>query len=97
MKEFPTKEVKDWGESESICTLLFKQLEKPKNYKMCKAINVYDNKYRINIYTHEVINGIDSQRISKSYFAKLAGDGSSLEIISGNEPPVDSKTKKIKW
>lgn len=77
-----------------ICGILFKQVEKPNNYKMCKAINVYDNKYRINVYTHEVINGIQSQRISKSYFAKLAGDGASLNIISGNEPPVDPKSKR---
>ena len=96
-EEFPVKEIKDWGQSDSICNILFQQIDKPSNYKMCRAFNVYDNKYRINVYTHEVINGIDSQRISKSYFAKLAGDGASLEIISGNEPPVDSKSKKRKW
>jgi len=91
---FATKEVsKDWNQSDSICTLLFQQVEKPSNYKMCKAINVYDNKYRINVYTHEVINDIESQRISQSYFAKLAGDGSSLEILL-KPAPVDPKKKK---
>ncbi|NDC96067.1 hypothetical protein EB077_12235 [bacterium] len=106
---FVAKEVsKDWNQSDSICTLLFQQVEKPSNfkmckaiqqvekpsnYKMCKAINVYDNKYRINVYTHEVINDIQSQRISQSYFAKLAGDGSSLEILLKPEP-VDPKKKK---
>jgi len=91
---FVAKEVsKDWNQSDSICTLLFQQVEKPSNFKMCKAINVYDNKYRINVYTHEVINDIQSQRISQSYFAKLAGDGSSLEILLKPEP-VDPKKKK---
>lgn len=91
---FVAKEVsKDWNQSDSICTLLFQQIEKPSNFKMCKAINVYDNKYRINVYTHEVINDIESQRISQSYFAKLAGDGSSLEILLKPEP-VDPKKKK---
>jgi hypothetical protein len=91
---FPSRDIpQDMGQSDSICTLLFKQIDKPSNYKMCKAINVYDNKYRINIYTHEVINDIESQRISQSYFAKLAGDGASLEILM-KPAPVDSKKKK---
>jgi hypothetical protein len=91
---FQSREIpQDMGQSDSICTLLFQQIEKPSNYKMCKAINVYDNKYRINIYTHEVINDIESQRISQSYFAKLAGDGTSLEILM-KPAPVDPKKKK---
>lgn len=73
-----------------VCDILFKQIPKPKNFKMCKAINVYDNKYRINVYTHEVIHDIDSQRISQSYFAKLNPDD-SLDILMGNEP---TETKK---
>lgn len=91
---FPSREIpQDMGQSDSICTLLFQQINKPSNYKMCKAINVYDNKYRINVYTHEVVNDIPSQRISQSYFAKLAGDGASLEILM-KPAPVDSKKKK---
>lgn len=59
-----------------VCTLLFKQVEKPKNLEMCKAINVYDNKYRINVYTrsHCPIYDIDKVRITQSYFVKLDGD-----------------------
>lgn len=91
---FASREIpQDMGQSDSICTLLFQQIEKPSNYKMCKAINVYDNKYRINVYTHEVINDIESQRISQSYFAKLAGDGASLEILM-KPAPIDTKKKK---
>ena len=91
---FASREIpQDMGQSDSICTLLFQQIEKPSNYKMCKAINVYDNKYRINVYTHEVINDIESQRISQSYFAKLAGDGASLEILM-KPAPIDPKKKK---
>lgn len=91
---FPSREIpQDMGQSDSICTLLFQQIEKPSNYKMCKAINVYDNKYRINVYTHEVVDDIASQRISQSYFAKLAGDGTSLEILL-KPAPIDTKKKK---
>ncbi|MFM9151718.1 MAG: hypothetical protein ACKOPU_05535 [Candidatus Planktophila sp.] len=91
---FPSREIsRDMGQSDSVCTLLFKQVDKPSNFKMCKAVNVYDNKYRINVYTHGVINDIESQRISQSYFAKLADDGASLEILM-KPAPVDPKKKK---
>lgn len=75
------KEIKEYAQSDDVCGLLFQQIDKPSNFKMCRAFNVYDNKYRINIYTHEVVNDIPSQRISQSYFAKLAGDEASLEIL----------------
>lgn len=59
-----------------ICDLLWKQVERPKNLETCKAINVYDNKYRINVYTrsHDEIYDIDRIRITQSYFAKLEGE-----------------------
>ena len=59
--------------SKDICSLLFNQIDKPKNFEMCKAINIYDNKYRINIYTriHDSIYDIEKKRITQSYFAKL--------------------------
>lgn len=59
-----------------ICSLLWKQVERPKNLETCKAINVYDNRYRINVYTrtHDEIHDIDKVRITQSYFAQLDGD-----------------------
>jgi hypothetical protein len=87
------KESKDSIKPDDVCDMLFQQIEKPSNFKMCRAFNVYDNKYRINVYTHEVIHDIESQRISQSYFAKLAGDGTSLEILLKPEP-IDPKKKK---
>ena len=65
-----------------ICTLLFKQRERPRNLEVCKAVNVYDNKYRINVYTRSYDDfwDVDKVRITQSYFAKLEGD--SLTIVS---------------
>ena len=65
-----------------ICSLLFKQRERPKNLEVCKAVNVYDNKYRINVYTRSYDDfwDVDKVRITQSYFAKLEGD--SLTIVS---------------
>lgn len=59
-----------------VCQLLFKQVEKPKNLETCKAVNVYDNKYRVNVYTrsHCPIYDIDQVRITQSYFCHLNGE-----------------------
>ncbi len=68
--------------SEKVCSLLFKQIDRPDNFELCKAINVYDNKYRINVYTRiwDDIWQIEKKRITHSYFAKLEGD--SLELVA---------------
>ena len=65
-----------------VCQLLFKQIEKPENLETCKAVNVYDNKYRINVYTrsHDDFWDVDKVRITQSYFAKLEGE--NLTIVS---------------
>lgn len=59
-----------------ICDLLWEQVDKPKNLETCRAINVYDNKYRINVYTrsHDELYDLDRVRITQSYFARLDGD-----------------------
>lgn len=65
-----------------VCDLLFKQIKKPDNFEMCKAINVYDNKYRINVYTriYDEFRDLEKKRITHSYFAKVNGD--KLEILA---------------
>ena len=64
------------GSMVDICGLLWNQIDKPKNFEDCRAINVYDNKYRINIYTRSncPIYNIDKVRITQSYFARLEDD-----------------------
>jgi len=59
-----------------ICDLLWEQVDKPKNLEICRAINVYDNKYRINVYTrsHDELYDLDRVRITQSYFCRLDGD-----------------------
>lgn len=94
-EEHPHRRVSDDIQSDDVCCLLFKQVEKPQHYMMCKAMKVYDNKYRINVYTRHEEEGLTKQRISNSYFAKLNEVG-SLEILMGNEQPVDPKNKKRK-
>ena len=64
-----------------VCQLLFKQIEKPKNLEACKAVNVYDNKYRVNVYTrsHCPIYDIDQVRITESYFCHLNGENLTIK------------------
>ena len=59
-----------------ICDLLWEQVDKPKNLETCRAINVYDNKYRINVYTrsYDELYDLDRVRITQSYFCRLDGD-----------------------
>jgi len=60
--------------------LLFQQVEKPKNYLMTRSFNVYDNRYRINVYHELVEDNLTKRRIQSSYFAKLNDD--KLELIT---------------
>lgn len=59
-----------------ICHLLFKEIERPSNMVKCDAKNVYDNKYRVNLYTRHYDDFHDIEKISleKSYFCSLRGD-----------------------
>jgi hypothetical protein len=65
-----------------VCDLLFQQVTKPKNMITCKAVNVFDNRYRINVYAKTIIddNGLEGQKIAYSCFARL-DDNKFLRII----------------
>jgi len=52
-----------------IESLLFKQVEKPKNHLMTRIINVFENRYRINVYIEIEEDGLTKKRIHSSYFA----------------------------
>lgn len=66
----------------NICDLLFEQVPEPRNLETCKAINVYDNRYRVNVYTrsYNELYDVEQVRITQSYFCKLNGD--KLEIVA---------------
>ena len=66
--------------------LLFKQVEKPKDYLTTKIINVYDNRYRINIYCEKEEDSLTKKRICASYFCHY--DKDNLSIITGNPLPT---------
>ena len=75
-----------------IESLLFKQIEKPKHHLMTKIINVYDNRYRINLYTQTEEDGLLKKKIAASYFCHYSPG--KLEIIPDIDyKPPDQKKK----
>lgn len=67
-------------ENDSVCVKVLEKVGKPKNYIMCRAMNIYDDKYRVNIYTKRWVDDIEGKSISQSYFVKYDKDG--LKILS---------------
>lgn len=66
--------------------LLFQQIHKPKNYLMTKIINVYDNRYRINIYCETEEDSLIKKRICASYFCHF--NKNTLSVVNGNPMPT---------
>jgi len=57
-----------------VCDLLIQRIGRPKNLIMCKASNVWGNRYRINVYTKYVVDAetqLEGQRISYICSANL--------------------------
>lgn len=67
---------------EQVLKMLFQQVEKPKNYFRIKAINVYDNAFRVNIYCEYEDNNLTKRKIGQSYFVKVSNDGELTIVLS---------------
>jgi len=70
-------------ENPYVCKKVLDQVGMPSGYLFSKALNVYDNKYRVNIYTR-VMRGenkdLEGMSISQSYFVRL--DDNDVRILS---------------
>jgi hypothetical protein len=64
------------------CDVIFGTVEKPSDYIFCKSINVYDDRWRVNIYSKRLVDGIEGRYISKSYFVKFNDETNNLQILS---------------
>jgi hypothetical protein len=51
-----------------IESLLFKQVEKPKGHSLTKIINLWENRYRVNLYVEILEEGLIKRKIQNSYF-----------------------------
>lgn len=64
------------------CDIIFKHISKPDDYLDCKSINLYDDRWRVNIYSKRLVNGIDGQYISKSYFVHFNKASGNIRFVS---------------
>lgn len=73
-----------------IESLLFKQIDKPKNHLLTKIVNLWENRYRINIYIEIEEDGLIKRKIHSSYFCHY--HSGKLTII----PELDYKSPELK-
>jgi hypothetical protein len=73
-----------------IESLLFKQVEKPKNLLMTKIINLWENRYRINVYIEIFEDNLTKKRIHSSYFCHYS-PGKLTIIPDNNKVSLDRK------
>jgi len=70
-------------ENAYVSKQVLEQVGTPSGYLFSKALNVYDNKYRVNVYTR-VMRGenkdLEGMSISQSYFVRL--DDNTVTILS---------------
>lgn len=73
-----------------IESLLFKQVEKPKHHLMTRVINLWENRYRVNVYIEIEEDNLIKKRISASYFCHY--NNGKLQIMSqdDSEKPLKS-------
>jgi len=80
--------MKDTFTQDIICDKLFQMIEKPKNTVMCKAINLWNDRYRINVYAEHERDDLVYRKIDYSCFAIINKEG--IKIID-QTPSYDTK------
>lgn len=75
-----------------IESLLFKQVDKPKNHLLTKIINLWENRYRINVYIEIFEDNLIKKRIHSSYFCHY--NPGKLTIIPDRDKKIEERLKK---
>lgn len=65
-------------DQKNIKDLLFLQHERPKHLHDVKIVNVFEDRYRINVWVRVEEGGFEKTKIHSSYFARY--DGENLHI-----------------
>jgi hypothetical protein len=74
------KKVKDFNITP--CDVIFSKVSKPEDYLHCRSINIYDDRWRVNIYSKRFVDDIEGKYISQSYFTHFDGASGELKILS---------------
>jgi hypothetical protein len=64
------------------CDVIFSHVTKPKDYLYCKSINVFDDRWRVNIYSKRYVEGIEGKYISQSYFIHFDKSNGNVKLVS---------------
>jgi hypothetical protein len=80
IETFPARKVEDYNITP--CDVIFSHVEKPQDYLYCRSINVYDNRWRVNVYSKRYVEGIEDKYISQSYFTHFNNGTGELKILS---------------
>lgn len=75
-----------------IENLLFKQVSKPKNHIITKVVNLWKNRYRVNIYIEIIEDTLVKKKIHSSYFCHYSSG--ELVIIPDPDKKSDDLKKK---
>ena len=75
-----------------IESLLFKQVEKPKHHLLTKIHNVWENRYRINVYTEVFDQTIQlaKRKIYASYFCHYSPGNLEIKDLSNGSRTTKS-------
>lgn len=65
---------------EVVRLLILEQVERPKGLWGVRVSNVFDNRYRINMWVEIDEDGVTKRKIGASYFAIL--DGGQLRLVN---------------
>jgi hypothetical protein len=79
-EETPKQEPAEVHEEDrsTIKSLLFAQVERPRNLTDVRIVNVFEDRYRINLWVKIEEDGLEKKKIASSYFVRY--DGESLAI-----------------
>lgn len=77
---FKAKKIDHYGITP--CDVIFNHVEKPNDYLCCKSVNVFEDRWRVNIYSKRYIEGIEGKYISQSYFVHFNSENANLKIVS---------------
>ena len=65
-------------ETEKIKSLVLKQKGRPSGLDEVRIVNVFEDRYRINLWVRVEEDGLQKKKIGATYFARF--DGESLHI-----------------
>lgn len=77
---FSSRKLKDYDITP--CDVIWNYTDKPSDYLSCKSINLYDDRWRVNIYSKRYVDGIEGKYISKSFFTIFDSSSGKLNILS---------------